>query len=625
MSKTIVLYPRSYNKRGEESKHSVIGITPEGNVVNVKLRLSEASSTHENPPSIAEFSRNDRKAKLACQADEGNSPENRFGVLLFSHCTYEGSDTGIETWIARWANVLAVDADSPDPIFGVGRISINTRTNGVLSAERNIERLKRDGLENSAECEKFKRQLVDRTQYQYSAVIFKYQKKETFHFFAKEMFLPVAEGFVNENTFEGITGGFFITIYGKDGSTTSQEVFSKYIMSIQRYQTGLEAAKSYLENHQSLLENCASFSIVPLMRINCGPRGNSHYGQSHKYQQICNLFYSDSGILVRNFVVRVSYFEDTKNTLLSRYYALDEHVVEASSYEPRKIAEVLPEKIDETLTPINYIMGCVFPLLDITSFPHRNEVGVHDSIQPDALAKDPAGAAPPPPPPPPPSAQPEPREVIVDEPVDDPIIADDSVADCGENLSDAGRLRLSGDVLPVDVDEQAPVIAEHTLVDGDQEIDLSNNDAGLFAGDSVVSGSGREIFDDFVNLILEDDQPLQAVETAPSMDVVSVAERILETESIIVSKDQETHPIEDQSPPGEVVFEIETGSVVEAAAAHGDTGMLEIPDVAESVEALTLMQDQPSAVEITTELVQSEVKPKLTGMAAFLSGREKAS
>jgi hypothetical protein len=110
------------------------------------------------------------------------------------------------------------------------------------------------------------------------------------------------------------------------------------------------------------------------------------------------------------------------------------------------------------------------------------------------------------------------------------------------------------------------------------------------------------------------------------MDVVSVAERILETESIIVSKDQETHPIKDQSPPGEVVFEIETGSVVEAAvAAHGDTEMLEFPDVAESVEVLTLMQDQPSAVEITTELVQSEVKPKLTGMAAFLSGREKAS
>jgi hypothetical protein len=320
--------------------------------------------------------------------------------------------------------------------------------------------------------------------------------------------------------------------------------------------------------------------------------------------------------LVRNFVVRVSYFEDTKNTLLSRYYALDEHVVEASSYEPRKIAEVHPEEIDETLTPINYILGCAFPLLDITLFPHRNEVGVHDSIQPDALAKDPAGVAPPP-------TLPEPREVIVDEPVDDPLIADDSVADCGENLSDAGR--LSGDVLPVDVDEQAPVIAEHTLVDGDQEIDLSNNDTGLFAGDSVVSGSGREIFDDFVNLILEDDQPLQAVETAPSMDVVSVAERILETASIIVSKDQETHPIKDQSPPGEVVSEIATGSVVEAAAAHGDTEMLEFPDVAESVEVLTLMQDQPSAVEITTELVQSEVKPKLTGMAAFLSGREKAS
>jgi hypothetical protein len=617
MSKTIVLYPRSYNKRGEESKHSVVGITAEGNVVNVKLRLSEASLTHENPPSIAEFSRNDRKAKLACQADEGNSPDNRFGVLLFSHCTYEGSDTGIETWIARWANVLAVDADSPDPIFGVGRISINTRTNGVLSAERNIERLKRDGLEDSAECEKFKRQLVDRTQYQYSAVIFKYQKKETFHFFAKEMFLPVAEGFVNENTFEGITGGFFITIYGKDGSKTSQEVFSKYIMSIQRYQTGLEAAKSYLENNQSLLENCASFSVVPLMRINCGPRGNSHYGQSHKYQQICNLFHSDSGIWVRNFVVRVSYFEDTKNTLLSRYYALDEHVVEASSYEPGKIAVVHPEKIDDTLTPINYIMGCAFPLLDITSLPHRNEVGAHVSIQPDALAKDPEGVAPPP------SALPEPLEVVVDDPVDDPLIADDRVPDCVGNLSDAGW--LSVDVLKVDVDKQAPVSVEHTSVDDDLEINLSHNDADLFAVDSVVSGSGREIFDDFVNLILEDDHPLQEVKTAPSVDVVYVAEKLLETENILVSKNQETHPNKAQSPPREVVFEIETGSVVEAAVAHDDEEMLECPGVSESVEVLTLIQDQPSAVEIKTELVQSEVKPKLTGMAAFLSGRDKAS
>lgn len=616
MSKTIVLYPRSYNKRGEESKHSVIGITPEGNVVNIKLRLSEASSSHENPPSIAEFSRNDRKAKLACQADENNSPDNRFGVLLFSHCTYEGSDTGIETWIARWANVLAVDADSPDPIFGVGRISINTRTNGILSAERNIERLTRDGLGESAECEKFKRQLLDRTQYQYSAVIFKYEKKKTFRFFEKEMFLPVAEDFVDKHTFEGITGGFFITINGKDGSTISQEVFSKYIMSIQRYQTGLEAAKSYLEGSQSLLEGCGSFSVVPLMRINCGPRGNSHYGQSHKYQQICNLFRTDEGIWVRNFVVRVSYFEDTKNTLLSRYYALDTHVVEGSLYEPGKISLPDPEEIDSSLTPINYIMGSSFPLLDINVLPDSKTVCTRDQdlIPPDSLAKDPDDGVLLPPLPS--------LDAIAEEPESSggTLISHDAVA-YGEKDS------LLSDVQTEIANGQLPQNSEDALVEDGENIDASNSDVELFAVDSVVSGTGREIFDDFVNLILENDEPVQVAEDAPPVNI-AVAENCEIPESIEVLRDIQIDAVEVDNPPERVSFDVESELVDETTPVVDvdvsvDENQLEAPNALAPIDSPSFVQDQLPAVMVKP--AETEVKPKLTGMAAFFSGRDKAS
>lgn len=86
MSDYIVFYPRKYNKRGEEALHSVQGVDSAGNEINVKLRISSALMSHEGCPSIAEFSRTDRKAKMACSASPENSPENPDGILLFTHC-----------------------------------------------------------------------------------------------------------------------------------------------------------------------------------------------------------------------------------------------------------------------------------------------------------------------------------------------------------------------------------------------------------------------------------------------------------------------------------------------------------------------------------------------------------
>ncbi len=124
---TIVLYPRTYNKRGEERLHSVQGLALDGNEVNIKLRIDESMQGKDSTPSIAEFSREDVKAKNPCLATPGNGPNAREGVLLFTGCEPDGENKkGLPTFTARWGYVLASHSDAPEPVFGLGRVAIAT-------------------------------------------------------------------------------------------------------------------------------------------------------------------------------------------------------------------------------------------------------------------------------------------------------------------------------------------------------------------------------------------------------------------------------------------------------------------------------------------------------------------
>lgn len=121
-SVSIIIYPRSYNKRGDVSLHSVQGVTADGIEVNIKLRVDGRCYPFGEIPSIKEFSRTDIKAKNACVASASNCKESREGVLLFADAKLDlNNRRGIPSYVARWGQVLAIDSDADSPLIGFGR------------------------------------------------------------------------------------------------------------------------------------------------------------------------------------------------------------------------------------------------------------------------------------------------------------------------------------------------------------------------------------------------------------------------------------------------------------------------------------------------------------------------
>lgn len=592
MNTRIIVYPRSYNKRGDESKHSIFGVNQAGEAVNIKLRVPESIANSTLVPSVAEFSRNDRKAKLACQSHELNGPDNRHGVLLFSHCELDEVKDGVSFYVSKWANVISVDADSPLPIIGIGRISVNKKTNGILTARRNVERMERDGQTNTAEYKKVLLLSEDKTQYHYSAILYDFEDRIIFPYFDKESFIPVAEGFIDKNTKNGITGGFYIRIQLDENDSKEFEVFSKYVVGIQRYQTGLEAALSFIDANNLMLSRGKSFTIIALRKINSGPRGNIHFGQDHKYSQIIESFDSDSGkMVVRNMVVRVSYFEDSDNTLLSRYYLLDDYAkvpFEYSLDEKPIINETLVREDPEIYSP-GYIIRknldvlCVSEELDVintTFLPLADDefLSVDDNPLAEEIIPSPASL------------------------VNDPA---GSILPPHQGLNDA--------VESLDIhDEGSKLVTDGVSTD-------SVLDGGELVSD--VNG-GYQIFDDFNNLLNDSDIPdeasLQTIgnEREKSIEQELNTEHLNDRISTVLSENPDDAPSDDRAVydlaiQGETVRADECN---EGLAIVSDEAMAPTSSADDTVESI--------GVSPLEEIMPD--KPKFTGMAAFLKGMKGA-
>lgn len=323
----LILYPRTYNKRGDISLHSVQGVTPEGKVINVKLRLEEAPRDIERAPSIAEFSREDRKAKQACIATPDNGPDNREGVLLFSRAHSEGENKkGVESYVAKWAAVLSSDSDSPEPVIGLGRMEI-------VKTNRFLDKVKRDlnaAIQNNviADIERLEALLTNSENYKYPAILYYPEELNTSPSSDIEKFRLTASVALTKHTAHGVTGGLMVRLVNKNKrliKKSYQEFFSRYITGEQRYQTAEETISYFIENNKDLYFSDSDLFIdfIPIARINNGPRGNKYYGKTQRYDLANKLYYaSDESPLLCQVAIRVTIFDDTDNTLLSRMNAI---------------------------------------------------------------------------------------------------------------------------------------------------------------------------------------------------------------------------------------------------------------------------------------------------------------
>lgn len=329
--RSIIFYPRSYNTRGEQKKHSVLGLTDGGKIINVKLRLDEKHEDKQNAPSIKEFAKTDYLAKNPCIPSEDNSPENPEGVLLLSRCFKEGYDSekGVDVYIARWAVVLSPSSQTPPLHKGLGRMEIKKDSSTVKKLRGLMRKAESDNKLDDADA--LKKQIEDPTAWSYPAIFYFPEKMVTFSLDNTKGLEEKVSVELDNLSKSGIVSGLALRARNKSNEVikeTYKEVFSKFIISATRYQNGLETFKSIIEDLSGKYSNKDyKWDAIPIKKINTGPSSSRYYGLKEKLSFTRSMFTfdsNDSEPRLSKICARVSYFGDTDNTLLSRLYTTSE-------------------------------------------------------------------------------------------------------------------------------------------------------------------------------------------------------------------------------------------------------------------------------------------------------------
>lgn len=332
----LILYPRSYNKRGKEQHHSVLGVTTDGRLVNVKLRLDDKYRNHPSAPKISEFARDDIRAETPCIAAETNGPLTPEGILLFTDVVQEEADV----YVARWAYVLAAHSKKPAPWIGFGRME-------VIKTSQETQRLKAElaalnaqpGTPNPAEVARLQAAIDNPVNWAHIGVFF--HPKATVAIKARDVnetsITQHLAYLINEYTRDGISGGVLYRIRRADGTIQhgkTHEWYARRRANESAFQRGEDLAKdiwSHSLSHQlAKLDAGSTVELMPLSRISCGPSGNKYYGEATRHQKLQDLYTQDGQTVSRAIVIRPqAYQTDPPSYLLGQIQHLDGEVGDA--------------------------------------------------------------------------------------------------------------------------------------------------------------------------------------------------------------------------------------------------------------------------------------------------------
>ncbi|MHD0644610.1 hypothetical protein ACYPKM_03085 [Pseudomonas aeruginosa] len=345
VEESIVLYPRRYNKRGEERLHSVMGVTPEGIEVNVKLRLPERKAgekraSSEFRPSIAEFARDDVKAKNFCLASPENGPSSREGVLLFTGCVLEDQGkTKIPSYCAtRWAYVLAQHSESVAPVFGLGRVAMianSTKINQIQEERLAIEKAKPQGWE--ALVEQKNRELVDPAHYSYFGQLYEVEREATFDLGDRAGLQTYVEGVFKEKTRNNTLMGVLIRLI-EDGRTLdgwgNRELFPRWQRpktpgGEDTYQSAEDVLRFFFRDIDAARVNRAGIQLqaLPIRRYPSGPNFKNYYfGRDPEAStaKIREKFLVNTEPTLCRVAFTLNRREDSGDLFLAKYFTLTE-------------------------------------------------------------------------------------------------------------------------------------------------------------------------------------------------------------------------------------------------------------------------------------------------------------
>ena len=377
----IILYPRSYNKRGDESGHSVSGVTDDGTEVCVRLKISDQYKGEEWTPSIAEFSREDFRANMICVASEKNSKEDREGVLLFSSATKVSNPskagTGIDTYNAKWAHVLSEGKHTPEPIFAMARIEFNRDSSEIKKLKEEISFMSDDPLKKD-DIAALTEMIKNPQLFWYSAVIYHYEDLVVIPS-DRNALISVIHECLDKNVKSGMTNGFMIRKVDQNGfvvKDSCKEFFSFFLSSQKRNQNGAEFLKrnGSLLDQYGFLDGKYRLEIMPLSRLSGLKSTSRHYGTPDQFKRLVRIYgENDDKRACRAVIKSGSSVNDT--LILSRVFPLSSSTGSPELLskeglfnkchvgEKRKLANNIPSAEELVERPINDIIMCDMPIL----------------------------------------------------------------------------------------------------------------------------------------------------------------------------------------------------------------------------------------------------------------------
>lgn len=324
----IILYPRSYNKRGDESGHSVFGVTDDGTEICVRLKISEQYKDNDWTPSIAEFSREDFRAKMVCVARQDNSKKNREGVLLFSSATPVFSankqSPGIQTYIAKWAHVLSEGKHTPEPVFAISRVEINSDSATVRKIREDIRFLGNDPAKED-EIKQLNEMALDPRNFLYSAIMYHNEGLVAIPSERSNLVSVVSE-MLDIKRAEGIINGFMIRKVDQNGFVikgSCREFFTFYLRSKERNQNGMEFLErngGKLDEH-GYLDGDHRLEIMPISKIQGSKVASNYYGSPENFKRLIKISGDDENKRACRSVVK-SNATSGNSVILNRVFPL---------------------------------------------------------------------------------------------------------------------------------------------------------------------------------------------------------------------------------------------------------------------------------------------------------------
>lgn len=346
----LIVFPREYVIDADHPENSLVhGVDEKGVPVTVALKVSPdylasvAGRSDKSPPSLYEYSRTGRKARMPCVADPANGPEGetREGVLLFS----KAHATGENTWDAGWAIVLATDNESPMPMLGLGRLEnrfiAKFESDGVKALRAQLAEIKQASSNPKTDPSvlQLEEQIVLEQTVKMAVVLDKLEETSA-HASWESAQTAVVDALVRHtHGARGTYGG--ATLRLRHGDVTVRDLTGTAecglfkntpITPDMAVTTFLNwgGGKKMLEGFAKLqkLHPGAVIEVIPYELINYGPQGNAMYKKPDTWKGFQNTFtdHNDRSVsIVCPIAVRPFVIEDGRfagNMIVSDVYAV---------------------------------------------------------------------------------------------------------------------------------------------------------------------------------------------------------------------------------------------------------------------------------------------------------------